>query len=311
MPPIVTLTMNPAIDKSANVDRVLAEHKLRCTDPHAEPGGGGINVSRAVANLGGESLALYTAGGLYGEQFQRLVDGAGYAHQPIAIAGQTRESFTVFEESTTLQYRFNLPGPTLNEAEWRHALATIRALDPAPQYLVASGSLPPGVPPDFYAQVAEAGKHTGARVIVDTSGEALCAAVRSGVFLIKPNLRELSQLAGRELEGEAEQEQVAQAIVDDGGCEVMVVSLGAAGVLFVTKNNRQRFRAPTVPIKSKVGAGDSTVAGIVLALVRGWDLAEAVRFGVAAGAAAVMTPGSQLCRRDDTERLYERIKGKG
>jgi 6-phosphofructokinase 2 len=308
MPTIVTLTMNPAIDKSASVDHVVPEHKLRCTDPRAEPGGGGINVSRAIRNLGGESLALYLAGGPPGEHFDLLLDEAGIDHRPIAIEGWTRESFTVFESSTTLQYRFNMPGPQVREAEWRRALEAIRELDPRPAYLVGSGSLPPGVPHDFYAELARLGDELGAKVIVDTSQQALCAAVESGVFLIKPNLRELSHIAGRELADEADQERVASEIVRSGGAQYVAVSLGAAGMLLVSQDGSERMRAPTVPIKSKVGAGDSTVAGIVLSLARGMSPRDAVRFGVAAGAAAVMTPGTELCRRDDTERLYARIQ---
>jgi len=304
----VTLSVNPALDKSANVDHVIAEHKLRCTAPRSEPGGGGINVARAIKQLGGEALALYTAGGPNGETLHALLDEADVTHRTLPIQGWTRESFTVYETATTLQYRFNLPGPTLQEAEWRRCLDIIAALDPQPNYFVASGSLPPGVPADFYAQVARVGRQLGARVIVDTSQAALRQAVQAGVFLIKPNLRELSHLAGRELQDEADQEAVAEEIVKNGGCEVLVVSLGAAGVLLVTQHGSSRLRAPTVPIRSKVGAGDSTVAGIVLGLARGLSLTDAVRFGVAAGAAAVMTPGSELCRRDDTERLYERMR---
>jgi 6-phosphofructokinase 2 len=309
MTAIVTLTMNPAIDKSASVPHVVPEHKLRCGPPSAEPGGGGINVSRAIHQLGGTALALYPAGGLTGQSFQDLLDTAGLPHQPIPIAEATRESFSFFEAATTLQYRFNIPGPTLQEEEWQQCLDALRHLTPRPTYLVASGSLPPGVPDDFYGRVACIGNQLGAQVIVDTSGEALCAAVREGdgIYLIKPNLKELSDLAGHALEDEVHQEAAAQEIIARGPCQVIVVSLGAAGVLLVTAETVERMRTPTVPIKSKVGAGDSMVAGITLSLARGLPLREAIRFGLAAGAAAVMTPGSELCRREDTERLYAQM----
>lgn len=305
---IVTLTMNPAVDTSTSVDNVAPEHKLRCEAARHDPGGGGINVSRAIGNLGGESLALYTTGGVYGRLLDALLDATGVPHQALRIAADTRQSFTVLEERSTLQYRFNLPGPELGEAEWRACLDAITALDPAPAYLVASGSLPPGAPVDFYARVAEAGKARGARVIVDTSGEPLCEAAGAGVFLLKPNLRELSNLAGRELLSDADQETVARELVGDDCAEAVVVSLGAAGVLLVTAGETLRVRSPTVPIISKVGAGDSTVAGLTLALARGLPLAEAVRFGVASGAAAVMTPGTELCRRADAERLFAQLQ---
>jgi 6-phosphofructokinase 2 len=307
MQTIVTITLNPTIDTSTATDHVVPEHKLRCDAPQYEPGGGGVNVSRAIKNLGGESLALYLAGGPTGAMLQSFLDRDDIRHQPTLISGWTRESLTVAETSSGQQYRFNMPGPTLHEHEWQSCLDTLAALDSKPAYIVASGSLPPGAPDDFYAQVAHLGRQLGARVMVDTSGEPLCRAVRAGVYLIKPNLRELSQVAGRPLEDEREQEAAATELIAHGQCEAVVVSLGAAGALLVSKDGVERLRTPTVPIKSKVGAGDSMVAGMALGLARNMRLPHAVRFGVAAGAAAVMTPGTELCRRDDTERLYRQM----
>ncbi|WP_371830663.1 1-phosphofructokinase family hexose kinase [Candidatus Entotheonella palauensis] len=225
------------------------------------------------------------------------------------IADWTRESFVVLEKTTKQQFRFGMPGPTLSETEWRHCLDVLAALNPSPDYIVASGSLPLGVPADFYARVARLGRKCGARVIVDTPGEALRAAVHEGVYLVKPNLRELSDLADHDLKEEAQQEAAVMDLVHRENCQAVVLSLGAAGVLLGSASGCERFRAPTVPIVSKVGAGDSTVAGLVLSLARGRSLHEAVQFGIAAGAAAVMTPGTELCRREDTERLYERLIG--
>jgi 6-phosphofructokinase 2 len=304
---IVTLTLNPTIDIGTSVDHVVPEHKLRCAAPRREPGGGGINVARALQKLGGTSLALYLGGGPSGAILQELLDREGVTHTPTPIAGWTRESFTVLDQGTQLQYRFSVPGPTVSDAEWRRCLDTIAALDPPPDYLVASGRLPPGMPSDFYAHVARLCRTLGTRLIVDTSGNALRATLNERVFLIKPNLRELGLLVGHELADEAQQEAVARVLVADGMCEVVVLSLGAAGVLYMTADGFERVRAPIVPIKSKVGAGDSMVAGMVLSLARGMDVGRAVRFGVAAGAAAVMTPGTELCRRADAEHLYERI----
>jgi 6-phosphofructokinase 2 len=305
---IVTLTMNPAIDTSTRTPTVAAEHKLRCGPPRHDPGGGGVNVARAISQLGGAARVLYMAGGLNGQLLQQLLDQLAVPQQPITITSATRQSFTILEESSTLQYRFNLPGPTIQEDEWPIALNMLAELDPPPAYLVASGSLPPGVPDDFYAQVAELGRVRGMRVIVDTSGQALCKAAEAGVFLLKPNLRELGMLAGRELASDADQEQVARDLVGSGCCEAVLVSLGAAGALLVTAEICRRVRSPTVPIISKVGAGDSTVAGITLALARSQPLEEAARFGIACGAAAVMTPGTELCRRADAERLYAQLQ---
>ncbi len=308
MQSIVTLTMNPAIDKSTSVDHVVADRKLRCQSPQYEPGGGGINVSRAIRQLGGASVALYPAGGMTGQMLRALLDQEGLTHSPLPITGLTRENLMVLEEATGQQFRFGMPGPTLQEGEWQHCLARLSTLHPTPDYLVASGSLPPGVPTDFYARVGDVATHLGARLIVDASGEALRAAACKGIYLLKPNIRELKELVGDQMQEEIQPAEAAKKLLDRDYCQVVVVSLGAGGAVLVSADGQEHIRTPTVPIKSKVGAGDSMVAGMVLSLARGNSLSEAVRFGVAAGAAAVMTPGTGLCRREDTERLYQQIR---
>jgi 6-phosphofructokinase 2 len=305
---IVTLTMNPAIDASTSVERVTPDDKLRCGPLRREPGGGGINVARAIGRLGGEALALYPAGGAIGALLETLLDNEPVRHVRLDVAGSTRENVTVSESSTERQYRFVMPGPQLEEAECAAILERIDALDPSPDYLVASGSLPPGMGPEFHAQLARRARAQGTRFVLDTSGASLREGLASGAWLIKPNLRELGQIAGRDVSDDPEQERVARELVDSGVVEVVVVSLGAGGALLVTAGRCERIRAPTVPIRSRVGAGDSTVGGIVLGMVRGMEVGDAVRYGVAAGAAAVMTPGTELCRREDTDRLFGRLR---
>ncbi len=309
MKSIVTVTLNPTIDKSASVSHVVPERKLRCKSPRYEPGGGGLNVSRAIRKLGGESKAVYLSGGLQGKRLQHLLDKEGLDHRPTEIEEWTRENLIVYEESTGQQYRFGMPGPNVSEKEWRGFLDELSALGNKPDYLVASGSLPRGIPEDFYARLARKCKKEDIRLILDTSGKALSLAVEEGVFLVKPNVDELKALAGRDdFEDESRLEEVARGLVRDGKNQVVATSLGAAGAMLVWDGKCERLRAPTVSIKSKVGAGDSMVAGIVLSLARGKSILESVWFGVAAGAAAVMTPGSELCRRHDAEQLFERIK---
>ena len=307
MKKIITLTMNPAIDKSSSVGHVVAERKLYCSEPRFEPGGGGINVSRAVRKLGGESLALYPSGGPTGQTLQFLLDQEGMAHRPIQVEGWLRENLIILEESTGVQYRFGMPGPSLAPSEWQRCVEEILTDKPGPDYIVASGSLPPGVPQDFYARIARLGKQHGARVVIDASGEPLRLALREGIFLIKPNIREFREMVGPGGEEESKVRSMAKQIISDGQCEVIVISLGAAGVLLVSESGMERLQPPAVPIISKVGAGDSMVAGMVLSLARGMSVRDSVRFGVAAGTAAVMTPGTELCRREDAERLYQEM----
>ena len=307
MKTIVAMTMNPAIDKSSSVAHVVAERKLYCKPPRFEPGGGGVNASRAIKKLGGESILLYPAGGLTGKRLQELLDQEGLDHRPFPIEGLIRESLVILEESTGRQYRFGMPGPEFQQKEWEKFLDGLSAVEPTPDYLVASGSLPPGVPTDFYAQVARIGKDRGAKVIIDVSGEALEQALKEGVYLIKPNVREFRELVGKDIKEESQIKAEAQKMVKSARCEVLVISLGAAGALMVSEEISEHILPPAVPIVSKVGAGDSMVAGIVLSLARGKPLRESILVGVSAGTAAVMTPGTELCRREDAERVYAQM----
>lgn len=303
---ILTLTMNPVIDKSCTTESVVANRKLRCSEPSHEPGGGGLNVSKAIQELGGNSVAAYPAGGPTGEQLQHMLAQINIEQRVQHIRAWTRQNLIVIENSSGQQFRFGMPGAALNEDDWQRLLQIVEQED-RPDYIVASGSLPPGVPEEFYAKLARITQNMKVRLILDTSGRPLQQALQESVFLIKPNIRELGEIVGARIKSEEEQENAAKELIQKGHCQHVVLSLGAAGVLFVTANHSERIRSPSVEVKSRVGAGDSTVAGIVLALSQGKDLPEAVRFGVAAGAAAVMTEGTQLCRREDTERLYKSL----
>jgi 6-phosphofructokinase 2 len=303
MPKIVTVTLNPTVDKSCSVEQVVAERKLRCGQPTYDPGGGGINVARAVAELGGDVAAYWPCGGVIGELLRQLLDDEGIEHYPIEIRAMTRENLVVFEQSSEQQFRFGLPGATLTDEELQSFLDVLLAEDPPPEYLVLSGSLPPDVDEHLYARIANMMPES-CRVILDTSGRPLQFGLESPLFLIKPNMHELEQLAGRSIEDDTQLREIARALIDQGRTQVVLTSLGSGGAVLTTADEHEQLRSPTVKIRSKVGAGDSMVAGIVFALSQGKPLADATRYGIAAGAAAVMTEGTELCRRQDTERLY-------
>ncbi len=307
MPAICTLTVNPALDIATATDRVTATHKLRCTTARYDPGGGGINVARVVFELGGNATAVYTAGGPVGHSLRELLDAAGIPQVVVPIQGETRVNITVDERVSNNQFRFVFPGPELSPEEQEQCIEAVAKLDPKPEFLVASGSLPPGVPADFYSRVARLAKSLGAKYFLDTSGDALREAGHEGIYLMKPNLRELSEFAGRELATRSEQIDAARELIAEGRAEVVVVSLGADGALLVTDKLAEHFPALQVPIRSAVGAGDSMLGGIVCSLARGNHIRDAVRYGIAAGAAALMTEGTQLNRREDTERLYAQM----
>jgi 6-phosphofructokinase 2 len=248
---------------------------------------------------------MHTAGGPLGQLLKKLIREEGVDGQDLTIKDWTRESFIVYETSSDQQFRFGMPGPRLEEKEWQSCLDRVSSLSPSPEFIVLSGGLPPGVPQDFYARLARAAKRINSKIILDASGDAFSNALEEGIFMTKPNWREFVTFFDGEKE--IDPAEAGRELVKKGKCEVIVISLGAGGAIVVDKHGCERLHSPPVPVKSKVGAGDSMVGGIVLSLVGGQTVSDAVRFGVAAGTAAVMTPGTELCRRQDTERIYEKM----
>lgn len=305
--PIVTLTMNPALDVTTSTNVVCPTHKIRCGPARYDPGGGGVNVARIASVLGAPVSAVFPAGGLTGDLIVRLITAAGVPIHPVKIGESTRESITVNELNTGEQYRFVLAGPRLTFAEQAECLDRLqRVVASGAEFVVASGSLPPGVAPDFYQQVIDVCRELGVRAVLDTSGSGL-ARVSSGVFLLKASLRELGERTGRELVTEPDQLAAAHELIDGGLTQAVVVSLGHQGALLATPAGSQRFS--TVPVRSGsgVGAGDAMVAGITVGLSRGWPLDKAVRLGIAGGAAMLLTPGTASCTRYDVERFFELV----
>lgn len=307
MKPIVTLTVNPAIDAACVADEVIPMRKVRTRDERYDPGGGGINVARVVHELGGEAVAFYLAGGMTGQALEGLIERSGITAVRVPMAGLTRVSHTVYETSTGHEFRFTPEGPEVSEAEWRHCLEVLSVLDG--NYFVASGSLARGLPVDAYAQIARQVKARGGRVILDTSGSPLHWALAEGVWLIKPSRRELEHLLGRKARTPEEEEELAQEVVASGRAEIVALTLGAAGAVLATRDRVLRLPAPKVETRSAVGAGDSFLGAVVWALASDRPIEDAFAYGIAAGAATAMTAGTELCRREDVERLYALIKG--
>ncbi len=304
---ILTLTVNPAVDKSTTVAAIKPTSKLRCDDPVFEPGGGGINVSQVLAVLGGTSLCMYLAGGRTGKHLKDLVDARHIRQEIVPIEGWTRENFAVTDIAAHLQYRFGMPGPKVSEFEWKKTLEHLHDALQDGDVLVASGSLCPEMPVDFFGRVAKICQKKNVKFILDTSGEALKEAVKVGVYMLKPNLGELSGLCGVSSISFIELERYAKKFLKDHSCEVIVISLGAKGALLATKDIFEYIDAPIVYQKSTIGAGDSMVAGMVYRLIQGSSLLEMVQFGVACGTAATMTEGTQLCRKEDVQNLFKWI----
>jgi 6-phosphofructokinase 2 len=311
MKSIYTLTLSPAIDKSTVVEHVVPEHKLRCAEARYEPGGGGINVSRALKKIGGESLAVYTKGGPTGDLLQKLLNLEYINQLPVECKNWTRENFVVVETSSNQQFRFGMPGPALAEEEWMQCLKIMANPDRSIDYIIASGSMPEGVPDDFYARLSIIAKEKKAKLVLDSSGGSLKAALKEGIYLLKPNTKELGELVGYELNTAKEQEEAAKQIVDSGKIEILVVSMGPSGAMIVSKEGVHHVAAPSVKKRSTVGAGDSMVAGLVLGLSTGFSTLDALRYGIACGTAATMNTGTELCKKEDVEKLFSWMKQNG
>lgn len=307
MAAIVTLTMNPAVDASTMLDKVVPFHKLRCTPAKRDPGGGGINVARVLQRLGHSATAIFTAGGALGLLLKQLVTQEGVEGRAIDIAGDTREDFSVFEKDTGQQFRFVLPGPSLQPEEQTACLNAVRDAASAAKYIVVSGSLPPGTPDDFYAAVARAIKDTDAKIILDTAGAALKAALEEGVFVVKPSLREFRQLVGGDTEELPSCVAAARALIARKGAEIVLLTLGERGAIAVSRDAAWRADAPNVVAASTVGAGDSFLGAMVASLVDGKSLPEALRSGVATGTAALLSPGTDLARPAQIARLIGQV----
>lgn len=307
VPDIITLTINPAIDIFVNVARVEPTRKLRCSSPKRDPGGGGINVARVAHRLGASATAIYPTGGAIGKLLHRLVEREGIDSLVTPSHVETRENFTAYEESTGEQYRFVLPGSALHRAEWEAVLDKLATLVEKPKFVVASGSVPPGVPEDFFARVAQHAKQLGAQCVVDTSGPALKAALTEGVTLIKPNLVELTDLIGAPLDTDDTRVAACRKLTTDGRVKAVALTLGEQGALLVTADKAFRAQPLAIEPVSTVGAGDSFLGGLVAALAAGNSLQESFCVGVAAGSAAVLSPGTELCREEDVQRLLPQV----
>jgi 6-phosphofructokinase 2 len=302
MSDILCITLNPTLDLSNEVDRIVPTHKVRVRNQRQDVGGGGINVARVVAELGGAADALVLSGGASGTILEAGLQALPIGAHVFPIQGDVRIAFMVYEQETGQEYRFVPEGPVVTEAELQPVLDFLET-HPA-SYIVASGSLPRGLGADTYARMARIARRTGARFVLDASGAALSAALAEGrIFLFKPSLSELEKLAGHSLDIDTAR-LFAGDLIARGAVENVALTLGGDGAMLISAAGAVRMPAISVPVRSAVGAGDSFVGGMVWALSHGQTIAEAFRFGLAAGAAAVMTPGTELCRRADILRLY-------
>ncbi len=313
---ILSVCLNPAVDVSCEAHEVHAERKIRTYNQRVESGGGGVNVARVLAGFGMPAELVYLSGGPTGVLLDEELASLGIRRKRFLIDAPTRIAFNVHQTQAgqTLigqiqdnqEYRFVPEGPEVDPGILAQLLQYLESVSLCDEdIIVASGSLPRGLPDTAYAKIAEFTRSRNARFVLDTSGAELSSTLSSShVFLVKPSLGELQHLAGGFMLDETAAREVALELVTSGHAENVAVSMGSHGAFLATANGVYRLPAHMVKKISAVGAGDSFVGAMVFYLAQGHSIEQAFRFGVAAGAAAVLTPGTELCRRDDVIRLY-------
>jgi 6-phosphofructokinase 2 len=299
---IATLTLNPTIDTALEAEEMVHTDKIRTAGERIDPGGGGINVARVLVRFGVPVQAIFMAGGSTGRLLDRLLQREGVERTYVPIAGETRVSVTVYERSTGREYRLVPEGPVLSDPEWEDCLARIANVEC--DYFVASGSLPKGVPQDFYARVAKILADRSIKFVLDTSADELKLALRSKeIFLVKPSRTELETLIGRRLYNAEAIVEAASELIAAGETEHVAVTVGEEGAVLVQSSGAEFMAAIPVETRSAVGAGDSFLAAMTYAFACGSDSLTALRLAVAAGAAATLSPGTDLCHPWDVARL--------
>jgi 6-phosphofructokinase 2 len=303
---IITVTANPCIDKTIWIDELVPNKKLKAKRPEEEPGGGGINVSRAIKYLGNQSTTIYFSGSYNGSHLNQLVLAEGLNALPVNIEANSRMNIMLIDESTSKEYRIGMSGASISMKEQEDMLELVKKQQA--EFLVLSGSLPPSVPANFYAKLASCANEKNIKVIVDTSEAALEEVVKGQIFLIKPNLSELSALCGINEDASIEEiKNASQSLLYNINCTAIVVSLGGDGALLITKEETHHIVPPKVEVKSTVGAGDCLVAGLTLALSENKSWKEVLQYGVACGTAATLGSGKSLCTKEDVDRIYSQI----
>ena len=298
---VLTLTLNPSVDISTETDQVIIDEKTRCDQPKHDPGGGGINVARVISRLGCCSEALFIAGGYTGDKLIAMLGEESIHCHAVRSPQLTRQNIAIIDHSIEKQYRFVLPGLVPDDQIWQDALDIVRDEAEQYDYIVGSGSLPDGVPKDFYSRVAKIASDAGKKFVLDTSGEALMKGVQNGAFFIKPNNEEFKNL--KELYGASGDKELLEKLFSNG-IENVIQTFGKDKTVLHTPEKSVSFTPPAITPKSAIGAGDSFVGGMITGLINGFTMDKAICYGISAAASTLQSDGTDLCEKDEVERIF-------
>jgi 6-phosphofructokinase 2 len=304
---IATVTFNPSLDKTVMVDGLVIDEANRWTNFSRYPGGKGINVSRVIHELGGDTIAYGFIGGFDGEVLKQLLQQQGVPFDFTPINGEIRSNFIITDLKTHRQTRIDAPGPLISKEELADLKSKIRDIKPKAEFLVLSGSVPPGIPVDIYRGFIEVAKKQGVKTLLDSDDEWLKEGIKAKPNVIKPNVHEAEELLEVKLKSEAAIVQAVKTLLAQG-IEIVAISRGGGAFIISDGSEILKLMPPQVKVRSTVGAGDSAVAGLIMKLSQGAGLEEAACLAVAAGAATALTTGVELCHREDVERLLPLVK---
>ncbi|HEY9857548.1 MAG TPA: 1-phosphofructokinase [Stenomitos sp.] len=304
---IATVTLNPSLDKMLTVDALVADDTNRAVAVRLDPGGKGINVSRVVREFGGQTLAMGLLGGHNGELVKHALTDEGISTDFNWIDGETRENLILADKRTGEQYRINAPGPYVRVEEGDRIKRKLSGWDRRPDFIVFSGSVPPGMAKEIYQELIADARTKGLKTALDADGTALRAGVAAKPTVVKPNRYELERYVGHELKGEVALVGASQELIREG-VELVILSDGPHAAYAISAAEVWVATPPRIEAQSAVGAGDSMLGGVIWRLTGGASLQEALAWGVAAGAATAMTPGTELCHLRDVKMLLEQVQ---
>ena len=303
---IFTITMNPCLDRFLYVDDLIEDDTVRVKEVREYPAGKGIDAARVIKELGGTSVAIALLGGCIGRKIEEMLDKEGVIYTAVRVDVETRTNVII--QKGIHQYRLSLPGQPVAREKLEVVREILQALVREGDYVIISGSLPSGVGPEYYAGLVFMLKNWGAVVYLDTDGENLKNGILGEPYAIKPNLHELKRLLGKDVKIGTGLVEDAMEIIERYNVEEILLTLGKEGSYLITKDEKYMAKVPDVPVISAVGAGDSFLAAYVLKRSEGLDRKEAFRWGNAAGTASVMTPGTELCKKEDVVKLLDKIE---
>lgn len=303
---IYTLTLNPSLDRTIYIERLARDDKNIILHEEYYAGGKGIDVSRVIKALGGQTVIMGLSGGYDGAYLEGILINEGLTIDFVRTAGNTRTNIIIHCVSTKEQFSINAPGPVISPSELGILYDKLMRLSPKPSFFVASGSVPRGVSSEVYKQLGSPLSSAGVKVVVDTDGDALRSAISIPPFMVKPNIHELERLAGHRLSGIDDVVREAKRLVEMG-IKYVVVSMGKKGLVVAGENELFRVIPPEVQVVTTTGAGDATVAGIIFSLDKGESIKEAARFGAACGTATTISPGTATMRREDVKRIIGEV----